>query len=216
MATCPICGSEANGQTCPFCGASLGGPEAAPISLKSAPRPTSQPVAKSPRSRGGVGGYELNPGFFKAYPTCWKKFCVFNGRASGAEFWGFTTFHILILFALFLLVAFTSMDDAVKNKSYNSSVPGVSNPIGESKPPTPRENAQSQTNPATAGLMMLYMIVSFLPSLGVTVRRLHDTGRSGAFVLVSIIPTVGQLILVLMLVGASTPGPNQYGPQPRR
>ena len=53
-----------------------------------------------------------------------------------------------------------------------------------------------------------------LPSLGLSVRRLHDTGRSGWFVLLGIIPVVGWIILIVWFCQNSQMTPNQYGPVP--
>lgn len=61
----------------------------------------------------------------------------------------------------------------------------------------------------------LYSLAIFLPSLGVTVRRLHDTDRSGWFVLLGLIPCVGFIILIVFLATDSKPGDNQYGPNPK-
>ncbi len=50
-----------------------------------------------------------------------------------------------------------------------------------------------------------------LPSLAVTVRRLHDTGRSGWWLLIGLVPVVGQLILLFFCLLPSDRGPNQHG-----
>jgi uncharacterized membrane protein YhaH (DUF805 family) len=60
-------------------------------------------------------------------------------------------------------------------------------------------------------LGFLYSVAVFLPSLAVTVRRLHDTDRSGWWVLVSLIPIVGVIILLILCALEGTEGPNQYG-----
>jgi uncharacterized membrane protein YhaH (DUF805 family) len=54
----------------------------------------------------------------------------------------------------------------------------------------------------------------FLPMLAAGVRRLHDTGRSGWWLLVSLVPIVGGIILLVLLASAGEPGPNRYGPPP--
>ena len=54
----------------------------------------------------------------------------------------------------------------------------------------------------------------FLPSLGVSVRRLHDIGKSGWWLLLSFIPLIGTVVLVLWFVKNSNMYPNQYGPVP--
>lgn len=63
-----------------------------------------------------------------------------------------------------------------------------------------------------SGLFGLAMI---LPALGVAVRRMHDTGRSGWWVLVSLIPFVGWLIFIWFATRDGEPGPNDYGPDPK-
>lgn len=50
--------------------------------------------------------------------------------------------------------------------------------------------------------------------LAAGVRRLHDTGRSGWWLLVSLVPIVGGIILLVLLASAGEPGPNRYGPPP--
>jgi uncharacterized membrane protein YhaH (DUF805 family) len=55
----------------------------------------------------------------------------------------------------------------------------------------------------------------FLPSLGVSIRRLHDTGRTGWWLFISIIPFIGAIIIFIFLILDSTPGDNQYGPNPK-
>jgi uncharacterized membrane protein YhaH (DUF805 family) len=53
-----------------------------------------------------------------------------------------------------------------------------------------------------------------LPGLGVAVRRLHDTGRSGWWLLLGLIPLVGSIILIVWMASDSQPD-NQYGPSPK-
>jgi uncharacterized membrane protein YhaH (DUF805 family) len=53
-----------------------------------------------------------------------------------------------------------------------------------------------------------------LPGLGVGVRRLHDTGRSGWWILLGLIPLVGAIILIVFYAQDSQPD-NQYGPNPK-
>jgi uncharacterized membrane protein YhaH (DUF805 family) len=64
-------------------------------------------------------------------------------------------------------------------------------------------------------LYYLYGLAIFLPSHAVGVRRLHDTGRSGWFILLELIPLVGSIVLLVFLCSDSQPGHNQYGPNPK-
>lgn len=61
---------------------------------------------------------------------------------------------------------------------------------------------------------VIYSLVMFLPSLAVAVRRLHDTDRSGWWILLSIIPLI-NIILIIFLVLDSTPGDNRFGSNPK-
>jgi uncharacterized membrane protein YhaH (DUF805 family) len=54
-----------------------------------------------------------------------------------------------------------------------------------------------------------------LPSLAVTVRRLHDTGRSGWWLLIGIIPLIGEIVLIVWLAQDGEPGGNRFGPNPK-
>jgi uncharacterized membrane protein YhaH (DUF805 family) len=53
-----------------------------------------------------------------------------------------------------------------------------------------------------------------LPGLSVSIRRLHDTNRTGWWVLISIIPIIGFIVLLIFYLQQSDPGDNDYGPPP--
>lgn len=61
----------------------------------------------------------------------------------------------------------------------------------------------------------LYLLVTLLPALAVTVRRLHDTSRSGWWVLLYIIPLIGAVVVLTFTLLDSTPGNNKYGANPK-
>lgn len=61
----------------------------------------------------------------------------------------------------------------------------------------------------------LYGAAVMLPSIGVGVRRLHDIDRSGWWLLLSFIPILGWIVLLIFHVKDSTPGENEYGPNPK-
>lgn len=58
----------------------------------------------------------------------------------------------------------------------------------------------------------IYTLAVLLPSIGVAIRRLHDTGKSGWWLLIGLIPFLGAIILIVFLAMDSEPGQNQYGP----
>lgn len=61
----------------------------------------------------------------------------------------------------------------------------------------------------------LYSLAILLPALAVSIRRLHDTSRSGLYLLLIFIPFIGAIALIIFMVQDSTPGDNQYGPNPK-
>ncbi|MEU6162788.1 DUF805 domain-containing protein [Streptomyces tanashiensis] len=64
-------------------------------------------------------------------------------------------------------------------------------------------------------LSLIYTVGIFLPSLAVTVRRLHDTGRSGWWVLIGLVPLVGFIILLVFTVQEGEQQQNAHGPNPK-
>lgn len=69
---------------------------------------------------------------------------------------------------------------------------------------------------AGGGLLSgIYGLAVLIPGIAVTVRRLHDTGRSGWWILIVLVPVVGWIVLLVFMVIDSQPGANQYGPNPK-
>ncbi len=68
---------------------------------------------------------------------------------------------------------------------------------------------------ATLVLLMVYALGVLLPGLAVTIRRLHDTGRSGWWLLISLIPNVGFIVLLVITLQDGQPGDNKWGPDPK-
>jgi len=67
----------------------------------------------------------------------------------------------------------------------------------------------------TMGLLYsLYSLAVLLPSLGVSIRRLHDIGKTGWWLLIAFVPVIGSIVLLIFMVLESQEGQNQYGPNP--
>ena len=67
-----------------------------------------------------------------------------------------------------------------------------------------------------AGLFSgLYSLLILLPSIAVVVRRLHDTDRSGWWILISLIPLIGVIVLFVFICLDSQPGTNRFGANPK-
>jgi uncharacterized membrane protein YhaH (DUF805 family) len=118
-----------------------------------------------------------------------KQYVDFNGRARRTEFWMFTLFNAIASIILAVI------DNALGLSSFSSYGGGFSYSLGL--------------------LGGLYALAVLLPSLGVAVRRLHDTNRSGWWVLISLIPFIGGIVLLVFFVLEGTRGPNTYGQDPK-
>ncbi len=68
------------------------------------------------------------------------------------------------------------------------------------------------------GVMILYWVfalAALIPSLACAARRLHDTGKSGWWILIGLVPLIGGIVLIVLLLLEGNPGQNQFGPDPR-
>lgn len=117
----------------------------------------------------------------------------FNGRARRKEYWFFQLGLILAYMSLIILAVIFSGGNDPNSTDYEPS-------------------------PALGGFMIIYMLLAlgtFLTNLSVTVRRLHDTGRSGWNLLFGMIPLVGGFIVLFFMIQDSQPGENAWGPNPK-
>ena len=62
----------------------------------------------------------------------------------------------------------------------------------------------------------IFSLACLCPSLAVTVRRLHDIGRGGVWLLLILVPLVGAIVLLVFAVKPGDSGPNQYGEDPKQ
>lgn len=115
-----------------------------------------------------------------------KQYADFSGRARRKEYWMFFLINLLISFAIGFVSGF---------------ITGI--------------NPESTMASATIILPIAYSLAVFIPSIAVGVRRLHDTNRSGWWLLISLVPVIGAIILIIFLVQDSQPGSNQYGENPK-
>ena len=61
----------------------------------------------------------------------------------------------------------------------------------------------------------LFALATFIPAISVAVRRLHDTNRSGWWLLIGVIPLVGSIVMLVFTLQDSQPGANRFGPNPK-
>ena len=64
-------------------------------------------------------------------------------------------------------------------------------------------------------LSAIYVLGIMIPGIAVSIRRLHDTGRSGWWLLIGLIPFIGAIVLLVFMVQDSKQGENKYGPNPK-
>lgn len=64
-------------------------------------------------------------------------------------------------------------------------------------------------------LLGIYVLAVLLPGLAVAARRLHDTDKSFAWILIALVPFVGGIVLLVFMCLPGTPGPNKYGTDPK-
>ena len=131
--------------------------------------------------------------FAEAIKTCFKKYADFSGRASRPEFWWFVLFYYLVI--LLPVVPWIAIDARSVNQA-------------------PIEDPGTTTAVAVFGVLVVVVFLALLiPYLAAGVRRLHDTGKSGWWWLISFVP-FGSIVLIVFLVLEGNPGWNQYGPPP--
>jgi uncharacterized membrane protein YhaH (DUF805 family) len=127
--------------------------------------------------------------FGEAVRTCFGKYATFSGRARRSEYWWFALFCMIVGSILAVLDGFVFGYTVTRPaEGYGISVqsPGVFSSI--------------------------WSLVTFLPWLGVSVRRLHDTGRSGWWFFILLVPLIGILWFLYLLVLPGDPETNAYGP----
>jgi uncharacterized membrane protein YhaH (DUF805 family) len=61
---------------------------------------------------------------------------------------------------------------------------------------------------------LLFSLAIILPSIAVAIRRLHDIGKSGLWLLIGLIPIVNLVLIYFYLLDSET-GSNEYGPNPK-
>ena len=70
----------------------------------------------------------------------------------------------------------------------------------------------SQLN--TQFISLVFNLATFIPSLAISVRRLHDNDASGWWLLLGLIPIIGTIGLLIWFPARGTDGPNRFGPDP--
>jgi uncharacterized membrane protein YhaH (DUF805 family) len=120
------------------------------------------------------------------YLLAWQRATDFSGRSRRTEYWMFQLFNFLAAIVLGLVVFACG--------ALLSEKDGLN---------------------AFAICMGMFGVVSFIPALSITVRRLHDIGKSGYWYFIAFVPLIGGLILFVFTLLDSYPDRNEYGPNPK-
>ena len=115
------------------------------------------------------------------------KFAEFNGRASRSEYWWFFLFTFICGYVL----------SFVGNVIFLAAGYAIDDPIFLISP-----------------LSTLFQLIVLIPTIAVTVRRFHDVGRSGWWILILLVPCVGIILYLVWLVQDGEPHDNMYGTVP--
>ena len=122
-----------------------------------------------------------------------ENYANFSGRARRREYWMFSLFFFIICMGLLFLTTllFLAMGDTV---NYTSN---------------------EWVNEVLVGLWILFFVAHIIPGFALTIRRLHDIGKSGWWYLVAFIPYIGSLIIFIFSVMPGQVGENTWGPDPK-
>lgn len=115
-----------------------------------------------------------------------ENYANFSGRARRKEYW----YCCLTLFILNMLMQVVSAISSVESSS-SILVLGLS-----------------------IVLLLAYMCL-IIPNISLSIRRLHDIGKSGWYLLIGFIPLVGGIILLVWFCREGETGPNKWGPDPK-
>jgi uncharacterized membrane protein YhaH (DUF805 family) len=124
----------------------------------------------------------------------YKRYADFSGRSRRKEYWMFVLLFVIV-YAICYALIFTGMPTVDPMTGQMTGGGGALSMIG-------------------SALLLIFALGSFIPSLAVIVRRLHDQDKSGWFVLLGLVPIANIVLLVFMFL-EGTKGPNRFGPDPK-
>lgn len=122
----------------------------------------------------------------------YRRYAEFSGRSRRKEYWMFALFYILVSIAIDTVFGTPSYQRTGFFMGFSTELTG------------------------TGGIIHnIFGLASFIPSLAVSVRRLHDQDRSGWLLLLVFLPILGWFALFVLMCLDGTRGRNRYGPDPK-
>ena len=131
-------------------------------------------------------GKEVVMGFGVAIKSFWSNYATFKGRARRSEYW------YIQLFLVLTNLAVAAIDLVLMSGDVDRFI----------------------ANGGGGIVGLLWILVTIVPALAVLVRRLHDTGKSGWWILIGLVPFVGTIVLFVFTVLNSEAGENKFGASP--
>jgi uncharacterized membrane protein YhaH (DUF805 family) len=125
-----------------------------------------------------------------------RRYAKFSGRARPKEYWMFALFGVIVCF--FLAIVESALGLSMAQHWL------------ETGPSWASASYSTQAGP----LVWLFVLLTIIPSVAVAVRRLHDTDRSGWWLLIGFLPLIGGIVLLVFFIIGGTRGPNRFGPDP--
>ena len=154
-------------------------------------------------------------GCVQAIKNCTNKYCTFAGRARRSEYWYFVIISSIIIMIPIILISITIVLFVTDNTDNKQRLYGPN----EDQNSTDYNNNDSNNSLGIGVYIIIFIaviveIILIIPLISATVRRLHDSGRSGCYYFLSFIPLLDILLLVFLLED-SQQNINEYGSSPK-
>lgn len=150
-----------------------------------------------------------------------KRYFDFSGRSRRMEFWVFNLFIFIVLVVLALVAASGFESTAILETEMGEA--GEVSELGELEAVSAFMTNTFESLKPIFFLLILFVLATFIPSIAVGVRRLHDRNMSGWWYLLfffgMVIPLIGPLItlaFIVIFLLPGTSGPNRFGDDPKQ
>jgi uncharacterized membrane protein YhaH (DUF805 family) len=132
--------------------------------------------------------------FTEAVSSVYRNYVTFSGRARRSEYWWWVLFSIIAAIVVGIIEGALGLGQGAMMSG----------------------GGGFEANYNGGPLSALWSLANLLPALAVGVRRLHDTDRSGWWLLIALIPLIGAIVLIVFFATKGTTGPNRFGDDPIR
>ena len=130
--------------------------------------------------------------FTEAVSSVYRNYVTFSGRARRSEYWWWALFSIIAAIVIAIIESALGLGQGMMSSGgggFEASYNG-------------------------GPLSIVWSLANLLPALAVGARRLHDTDRSGWWLLIALVPLIGAIVLIVFFATKGTTGPNRFGEDP--